>query len=162
MESNETSIFEQSVSESDIDWLLCLQINTNRQFQQWLAKRLFGSTCKHIGAWRSIVEQAGESDLIWVVANSNAQHLMALIENKLTAAAQSQQHERYIERGDLYKREGKCDDYFTVLCAPEKYSSTDSDLYEIRITYELIRDWFSENRHDGRHWKHCAVTGHRW
>ncbi len=148
MESNETPIFEQSVSESDIDWLLCLQINTNRQFQRWLTPKLFGLTCEHIGAWRSVTEQSGESDLIWIVESDNAQRLMALIENKISAAAQPQQYERYIERGELYQREGKCDDFLTVLCAPEKYSSTESEQYEFRITYESIRDWFSENEHD--------------
>jgi hypothetical protein len=149
METKDTPIFEQSVFEADIDWLLCLQINTNRRFRSWLDQKVFGHAGKHIGAWRSIAENSGESDLVWIVESNNLHRRMALIENKINAAAQERQYERYHERAEIYEHQGKCSEFVIVLCAPEKYSSTDSDLYSVRITYEEIRDWFNENDLDG-------------
>lgn len=43
-----------------------------------------------------------------------------LIENKLDAAFQPQQAERYRTRGDAYLQNGECDRWVTVLLAPRE------------------------------------------
>ena len=139
--------FRQSVKEADIDWLLCVELNTNRGFQAWVGKQVLtklGKLC-HMHAWRSVPDNKGESDLIWFVKLNGSNRVMAvLVENKIGAASQPRQYYRYLERGQEYKNDGKCDEFVVVLVAPEKYKSKDADNYQMRLSYEQVRDWFAK------------------
>jgi len=135
--------FRQYVSEFEIDWLICLELNGNDAFRSWLTDRVFKSSVVHVRAYRSIVHgNLGESDLIWLVEDSNRVRHMALIENKIDAIAQYRQHERYTLRGEEYRVKGICCHFKTALIAPRNYHSHDSDCYQVRINYEDVRDWF--------------------
>jgi hypothetical protein len=135
--------FRQYVSEFEIDWLICLELNGNAAFRTWLASRLFSFPIEHVRAYRSIVHgNLGESDLIWIVDGPNHVRQMALIENKIDAVAQHRQHERYELRGEEYRTNGICGDFKTALIAPRNYHSHDADCYNIRIDYEDVHDWF--------------------
>ena len=142
--NNEPHFFQQNVSEADIDWILCIELNSSDSFRDWFASRIFDSARHgaHLGSWRSISNNLGESDLLWLVRVNNGQQRLALIENKINAAAQPLQYERYHQRGLRYVSDGLSDDFVTVLIAPEAYRSSDSKSYEIRISYESIADWF--------------------
>ena len=137
-------LFDQHVSESDIDWVLCIELNVNPQFQKWLMPKVFAAQFTHIGAWRSISDINRESDLIWAVKD-NSLVKFGLIENKLKAPAQREQFEGYVERGNYYSKTGQCDEFQVVLFCPQDYKSADSHKYPIKIFYEDIRDWFSSN-----------------
>lgn len=142
--------FRHNVSESDVDWVLCMEINSNSPFRRWLGQQLFGFDFSHVEAWRSVPHPTlGESDLLWLVQAGGGRHL-AMIENKINAAAQPQQCQRYARRGQSYVEEGICTDYRTVLIAPSRYHTADAAGYEHRIDYETIRTWFQEALHDDR------------
>ena len=140
------SAFRQSVSEADIDWLLCVELNSNSQFQHWVGQEVLAGTerVSHLHAWRSVSDNKGESDLLWLVENCDTGRIVAvLIENKINARSQPRQHDRYVERGRSYQNEGVCDEFVVVLAAPEKFTSRDSEKYGYRLNYERIRDWFA-------------------
>lgn len=97
-EQEEASIFRQTVSEGDVDWLFCVELNACQEFRHWVAKRLFPGTAEfeHIQAWRSITNAAGESDLLWLIELSDGGRAIGLIENKIKASAQPEQYNRYV------------------------------------------------------------------
>jgi hypothetical protein len=151
--------FDQTVSEADMDWLLCILLNTDAEFRNWLSQTIFDQQTRHVGAWRSISSANGESDLIWIVKDGKSDRVMALIENKINAVAQERQFERYMERGAQYQEEGRISDFVTVLFSPEKYSSAESDSYQCRLTYESLRDWLCERQ--GQQSEYFADLLHR-
>ena len=150
IEPEEASIFRQSVSESDIDWLFCVELNTSPEFQKWIAARLFPELKKfdHVEACRSISNVVGESDLLWLIDAPDNSRIMGLIENKIDAIAQPDQYLRYVTRGEGYKGDGICQQFSIALLSPEKYRSTDSSAYPIQISYEDIVTWLHERTDD--------------
>ena len=137
-----TALFTQSISEWEIDWIMAMELNGNVEFRAWLGEQLFEFPPVHDGAWKSVVEDAGESDLVWRVKDQTGKFHMALIENKINAAEQPDQCARYSTRGDEYVAGGHTVDYCTVLIAPQDYWSPESDDYDIRVSYEMVRDYF--------------------
>lgn len=143
MES-EAKYFDQRVSEADVDWIICVELNSCTDFRDWMALQIFRRVRRivHVGAWRSIETLQGESDLLWLVETDGVQHL-TLIENKVNAQSQPRQQARYRERAAQYVSEKLCSDSLVVLAAPEAYRSSDSDEYDVRISYESMHDWFA-------------------
>ncbi len=144
MDKSNKSVFGQTVSEADVDWIICIELNSSPEFRQWLFGKVFGLNIPFtsLGAWRSVADAYGESDLLWLVGIGNAHRCMVMIENKIKAAAQPDQYERYITRGEGYANDDTCDSYIATLCAPAKYVSADSEEYAVRIAYEEIQEWF--------------------
>ncbi len=136
--------FQQVISEADIDWLFCIELNTCHNFRQWVAAHIFPEAEKfeHDRAWRSVSNSEGESDVLWRIELAGKGHVICLIENKIKAAAQPDQYKRYVVRGEDYVKKGKCQQVYVVLLAPKKYSSIDSSAYPYRIRYEDIEAWF--------------------
>ncbi len=119
----------QTVCEADIDWIICLELNTCREFAAWLCAKVFGpevAWCQS-EAWRSVKTAPGESDLLWRVTDESRSRHLALVENKINAAAQPEQCERYCERAREYERTGECDRAVVALLALALYRSADSD-----------------------------------
>lgn len=145
------ALFTQNVSESDIDWLLCMELNSNRGFRDWFAEKVVPdlTPVKHERAWRSIANDQGESDLVWCFRTAKDSRHLLLIENKINATAQSGQCERYVSRGEGYVSDGKGDGFSLLLVAPAKYRSQDSEDYPSRLDYEDMMEWF-RNTEDER------------
>ena len=145
------NIFPQTVSEGDIDWILCVELNSCESFRSWFASvvspELEGS--EHVGSWRSISNHLGESDLICLVERADGRRHMILVENKINAVAQQEQYLRYVQRGEGYINDGLTESFSIVLLSPEAYRSRDSSDYPIKIPYELIVEWLS-SRTDAR------------
>ncbi|MBV8686825.1 MAG: PD-(D/E)XK nuclease family protein [Alphaproteobacteria bacterium] len=78
-----------------------------------------------------------------------------LIENKVAAAEQDRQDERYHLRAVRSQNEGKFDAFVTCICAPQRYLETlpAASLYQTRIAYEQIRDWFTHEDEPRCHWR---------
>jgi hypothetical protein len=138
------SPFRQTVSEADVDWIVCIELNSNAQFRQWFAKAVFGSgSIEHDQAWRSISSpESGESDLVWLVRSEDGHSVMALVENKISAIAQPEQYVRYVWRGERYVEKNICNEFRTVLISPEGYVSRDSANYQVHVSYESLKAWF--------------------
>lgn len=136
-------LFSQSVSESDIDWLLCVELNTSSSFREFVLGKIFQNveSLNHVRAWRSVSNSLGESDLVWQLDHPTEGNHLILIENKIKAAAQPEQFERYAARAKQYQDKGHAAKTVLLLAAPEKYRSSDSGKYEVRVTYESIIEW---------------------
>ena len=145
MEKNNKLVFQQTLSEADIDWLFCVELNCCEDFRNWVGPQIFPGidAFKHVQAVRSVSDQDGESDLVWIVDSPVQGRLMGLIENKISAPAQTNQYKRYVARADRYLEQGCAENYQVVLLAPEKYTSTESDAYPIKITYESVVRWLA-------------------
>ena len=146
----EENIFQQSVSEPDIDWLCCVELNTSSEFRKWFAERLFPELddFDHVQAWRSISDVNGESDLLWLIDAPGSGRIVGFIENKIKARAQPDQYLRYVTRGETLKEDGICQQFSIALLSPKKYRSTDSSAYPIQISYEDIVTWLREGTDD--------------
>lgn len=140
---SDSHFFDQRISEADIDWIICVELNANSRFREWMCSCVFGQAREivHLGAWRSVETLQGESDLLWLVKADGVQHL-TLIENKINAPSQPRQQQRYRERAGAYVRDGTCAEFLVVLAAPKAYRSADCDEYDVRVSYETVRDWF--------------------
>ena len=133
----------ESVQERDIDLLLLEELYADTVFLDWMTNKLNlprQSTFK--GAWRSISDYGlGETDILISYQSENGS-IYILLENKLDASFQEEQHSRYIQRSTRYVDEGKCDIAVEVLVAPEGYCTRQSDFSKC-ITYEDISAWFN-------------------
>ena len=98
-----------------------------------------------MGAWRSVTQSTGESDLEVALESGGGDPVRLLIENKVNAGFQPQQAERYRTRGSTYLERGDCSSFRTVLVAPDRFfgSATDLKGFDAQVTYEAIRDWFA-------------------
>ena len=147
-----TPITVSGVSERDVDLLLLEEFIASEDFVHWFANAA-GLECpvSFVSGARSVTESIGESDIEISLAAASGEGCRLLIENKIGAAFQPRQSERYRERGAAYVKRRECDTIRTVLVAPASYvgdhRSVDFDAF---ITYEAIADWFESRADLGR------------
>jgi len=148
----------ESIHERDIDLILLEELNTNNYFANWFVRQLeLPELTKTIGTWRSISDFGlGETDLLLSYQSKDIT-IFVLIENKVDANFQEQQLERYQKRGEKYKSDGKCDEYFLILIAPKQYSEGQND-FERFLTYEEIRDYFEFSNNERFEFKAKLLT----
>ena len=143
-----------TVHERDIDLLLMEEFHVSPEFVTWFATLAGVAQAKFDGAWHSVTNADGETDLL-VRVKTPAGRVGILIENKISAAQQSFQAERYHLRAAHAQHAGKFDSYITCIAAPAGYlAGLSADIpYNARITYESIADWYSaisDARHEWR------------
>jgi hypothetical protein len=104
----ERSVLTQQVSESEIDWLICVELNCNPDFRQWLGEQILPSeSVEHLVRGPTSTIAVGR--IGFGVAGAHFQRRLAvLIENKISAGAQPRQYPRYLERGQQYISSGCC------------------------------------------------------
>lgn len=144
--SNKTGFghYLASVEERDIDLLLMEEFHIDDTFVAWFCSKLGLEDVAGAGAWHSVSDSDGETDLLLRVT-AGGKRIGVLIENKIAAPEQDKQAERYHLRGIRSREEGKFDEYVTVMCAPQRYLdgiAVDSS-YQHRVSYEMIADWFA-------------------
>lgn len=136
------------VAERDVDLLLLEELNVSQAFACWLyrlAAPELPDSRGCVGAWHSVTHpQLGESDLVIKYENGFA----ILIENKVDAPTQPDQAGRYTKRGEVGVEEGLWESFKTCIVAPSRYLSANAEAqnYDIRISYEQIRDWFKQEK----------------
>lgn len=91
---------------------------------------------------RSVTHSSGESDVEMTVRLTDGRLARLLIENKVDAALQTKQAERYLERAEAYTRGGECAIARTILIAPAAYFGDSEDAlgFDACISYEDIRN----------------------
>jgi hypothetical protein len=138
------------VAERDIDLLLLEEFTSSPAFCQWFAAHVDIATGDLIEARHSATTPNGETD-IHLVFSTKEGLLALLIENKIDAAFQPNQQERYAERAEAFLEAGDYDDVVTVIVAPEGYFGDEHERYEFdaRFTYESIMAWFEDAAHLG-------------
>jgi hypothetical protein len=132
-----------SVAERDVDLLLMEEFHVSDTFVGWFCDQVGLKGVKAAGAWHSLSDTDGESDLLLRVLVEN-KRIGVLIENKIAAPEQEEQDRRYHLRGIKSREQGKLDDYVTVMCAPSRYLSSlaSTSAYQHRVSYEDIASWF--------------------
>ncbi len=140
------SIDVSSVLERDIDLLLVELLADSPQFFDWFLSRLgLDADAELLAVEHSVTTQSGESDLE-VTFRRGKRAVKLLIENKLGAAFQPRQSERYRERGEQYVRRGDCDAFHTVLVAPASYFGEDETTcgFDHCITLDEVLNWVEQ------------------
>jgi len=144
-----------TVTERDIDLLLMEEFHISDDFVTWFCSEIGLTGVSPAGAWHSLSDTDGESDLLLRVLK-DGRRIGVLIENKVSAPEQDRQAERYHLRGIKSREQGKLDDYVTVMCAPQCYlDALDSkSVYQHRLAYERIASWFSQQTGPRAAWRH--------
>lgn len=148
------------ICERDIDLLLLEELMASAPFRTWFLTRCAvdePNSVRFLGADRSVTHTTGESDLEIRFEDAAGYTFAILIENKIGAALQPLQAERYRERGDDYVAKGRCARYRTIIIAPDAYfgSAEDGKGFGHRLSYEDLAEWFdgAVELGDRRHYK---------
>ena len=151
---NDIGRYLSSVAERDIDLLLMEEFHVSDEFVAWFAEQVGEASATPDGAWHSLSNTDGETDLLLRVRCGH-ERIGILIENKVAAPEQDAQAERYHLRGIRSREEGKFDRYVTVMCAPSRYLSglSETSVYQFRVAYEAIADWFSRYSDKRSQWR---------
>lgn len=161
--------------ERDLDLLLREELYVSEEFQQFffsnlgervkaepvpLTRSVDGETLQNakLMCVRHSVQCGGESDLE-VHLNCSGRRIRILIEDKIDAAFQTEQAERYISRGEYYvrKEEEKCDGFVTVLVAPNQYLAKAKHGFDLTIGLEEILEWFNDKPEPRRRYKASVI-----
>lgn len=134
-----------AVQERDIDLLVLEELHATPAFATWWAARLGLTDATFDGAWHSVSNADGETDVLLRV-RFGEERIGILIENKIAASEQHEQDARYHRRGAQGLKDAWFDRYVTCMVAPQAYLAglTDASRYDGRITYEAIAGWFAE------------------
>jgi hypothetical protein len=95
----------QSVTERDIDLLLMEEFHISDEFVAWFCGDLGLYGVSPAGAWHSLSDADGQSDLLLRVLKER-RRIGILIENKVSAPEQDLQAERYHLRGIRLRETG--------------------------------------------------------
>jgi hypothetical protein len=142
-------------AERDIDLLLIEELHVDSKFISWFYEQVWKTEEHELsfrGAWHSLTHpEHGESDIV-VLAGVDGRRLAILAENKIDAIAQPNQASRYRLRGDVGIEKAWWDQYRTCILAPQAYLDVNSEvkLYDSRISYESIKEWFGTEKGDCR------------
>jgi len=138
------SIRIPDVCERDIDLLLLEEFVASRDFRSWFLSQIgCEQTIALEEAYRSVKTTNGESDLE-LTFNSSAGLVKILIENKVDAAFQPNQPQRYAERAVNYRSLKIYGEVVTVVVAPEIYFGNETEAFgfDAKVTYEALLSWF--------------------
>ena len=139
-------LLAESIQERDIDLILLEELNSNKDFCQFIIDlvKLPNLTSNNM-AWKSVMGFGiGETDLLFSYKSKN-ETIFILIENKLDADFQYNQHNRYVTRAKKYIDEGKCNKSYELLIAPKEYCNNQKE-FKRCITYETIKEFFKNEK----------------
>jgi hypothetical protein len=134
----------EAVTERDIDMLLFEELTANSFFAQWFVKKVrpeMEIEPASTSIWHSLTDpELRESDLVLIVKVAGVAHAI-LVENKVDAAPQPAQAERYRKRGTAGIEGGRWASFNSCLVAPANYLTSDRNTkgYDARISYEEIQ-----------------------
>jgi len=143
-------------AERDIDLLLIEEIHVDSSLLSWFYGLVWGTgdqELSFLGAWHSLTHpEHGESDIVVLAKGVDGRKLAILAENKIDAIAQPNQASRYRLRGDAGIEKNWWHQYRTCIVAPQAYLDVNSEveLYDVRISYESIKEWFGTKTGDRR------------
>jgi hypothetical protein len=143
-----------TVHERDVDLLLMEEFHISADFTEWFARRAGVQNAEFDGAWHSVTDADGETDLLLRVISHGAR-VGLLIENKVTASEQERQDARYHLRAARAQNAGLFEGFVTCICAPQGYLSglPTASLYQARVPYEDIEAWFAQSDDPRSNWR---------
>jgi PD-(D/E)XK nuclease superfamily len=143
-----------AVQERDVDLLILEELHASPFFVSWWCERLNLTDAVFDGAWHSISNADGETDVLLRVRIAD-QRVGVLIENKVAASEQHEQDLRYHRRGAQGIADGWFERYVTCMCAPQAYLNglAEHSQYAGRISYEQIAEWFAQQDDTHSAWR---------
>lgn len=139
-----TKILIPGVCERDVDLLLLEEFVASADFRTWFLSQIgVEHTALLSEACRSVKTVNGESDVeLTFVARTRT--VKILIENKVDAAFQPNQPQRYLERASEYRRGDTSWEVVTVIMAPAVYFGNEPANFgfDAKVTYEAVLAWF--------------------
>ncbi len=156
-----TKINLDTVLERDIDLLIIEEFLSSTEFAgiflQEVSIEKFDSIEKIYHSKRD--SDYGESDIVIVLIVNGKRHAIH-IEDKIDAPAMPEQHERYYKRIQKDISEKEYDTASLILAAPQKYidSNSEAKKYRYRVTYEQLRDYFSQFPDSRARYKYTLIT----
>ena len=141
----EPTITLDTVYERDMDLMLMRKLALEPEFlkQVFLSQvGLENCSMDSVGVSHSVFTEDGETDIEVVLTLSDGRRVALLIEDKIDAQAMEQQADRYRIRGDKAVKEGKYEEYYVFITAPQKYLETNAEAkkYPHKVSYEAIRE----------------------
>lgn len=129
-------IILKAAFERDVDLVLVRAFAEDNQ----VARLFLNDNDTILEVHHSAMELHGESDLQIIVDRNGERHGI-LIEDKIDAQAQPNQYQRYCQRGERGKAEGRWTDYTVYITAPWKYLKSDREAikYTHQVSYEKIQ-----------------------
>jgi hypothetical protein len=143
--TSEEHITVASVAERDVDLLLLEELIVNAEFLQHfltLAGVRDSERWSIRRAERSATDSIGESDLVLHLTGTCGD-CVVLVENKLSAAFQPKQAERYQQRGRQAVLAG-AEFCHSVLVAPSEYAHGSTCNFDGRVNYEALICWLND------------------
>lgn len=135
--------------ERDLDLALLDLLTGWPEFRSWIAEQI--NCLQSDGALQQVAHSVmdaatGESDIELIWQDSRQDSVAILVENKINAAFQPRQAERYHTRGKSYLERGMCTSYRTLLFAPQSYIDADPERHGFHhaLSYERVLDWLVE------------------
>lgn len=94
----------------------------------------------------SVVTSDGETD-VEVIFTIEDKRVAFLIEDKISAVAQPDQAARYEKRAKKAKEQGRYEEYYIFIVAPEKYldSNVEAGKYPYSVSYEKIKETLTDS-----------------
>ena len=126
--------------ERDVDLLICSELHSpGSPLHKLFVGGWNNGVAEFDGAWVSYVDAEGEADIV-ASFKSWDKSLVLLIEDKIDAAFQPEQPERYRRRAQRWKAGSAPDtEVETVLLAPSDYfESEGSEIFDRRVSYEDV------------------------
>ena len=135
-----------TVRERDMDLLFLEAMSSDQNFARLIVDKtkIAGSDFEVISIELSRTDtDLGESDITVILSVDNSKFAI-LLEDKIDAAAMTEQHERYIKRGTKGVKAGEYSDFDIIMICPEKYyiNNLEAKLYEHHIFYEELEEYF--------------------
>ncbi len=154
MSESDFGAYLATVHERDVDLLLMEEFHVSPSFTQWFAGKAGVPDADFDGAWHSVTDADGETDLLLRVL-SDRERVGILIENKVAASEQDRQDERYHLRAARAQNAGRFDRFLTCMCAPQSYLDglSAASLYQVKIAYEEVEAWFARSDDTRSKWR---------
>jgi hypothetical protein len=140
------------ICERDLDLLFAEELVASEAFRSMLLDAADIANSKGhtiLAVRRGATHSTGESDLELDISYPGGDRATLLIENKVDAALQHRQAERYCERANAHVAAGRCSVARTLVVAPSRYFSQDDDSgFDASLTYEEVLNWLRSSSLD--------------
>lgn len=147
-----------TVQERDVDLLLMEEFHVDGGFVEWFCERVGVPGARFDGAWHSVTDADGETDLLLRVV-AGGDRVGVLVENKISAPAQERQDERYHIRAARAQNAGRFDRFVVCICAPRAYLDglPGESAYQSEVAYEDISGWYERSRDARSAWRRAIM-----
>lgn len=143
------------VSERDMDLLFLEEFVSSEEFLHIFLSKISLENANICSVEQSKTDvQFGESDMTVIVEKGGIKYGL-LIEDKIDAIAMQNQSRRYMDRGELGKKNGDYQQYFVFIVAPQSYlqQNDEAKKYPHQVTYEECLQHFLSKKDNRSNFK---------